>query len=208
MRGTLAVALGLVSGCGFHTGGQGSPSEDAAGKDAAHDGSMLSDAGIDTMADAAGLRCPSSYGAILGYPTQSRYRFETTATTWLQAEQDCEDDGAAISSASASHLIVIDDVAERVAMIGGLAGSGNLNDQWVGATDLAAEGTVGYVTAQATTLALTPSMQADNKDCIRMKNSGNTEYRDCDEQNRYVCECDGVVADAARYPNLPDGNGN
>lgn len=207
MRGTLVIALGVATGCGFHTGGQSGPSDDAPQRDAAADSAVLSDAGVDQMTDAVpGLQCPGTYAAIAAFPTTSRYRFESTTKTWLQAEQDCEDDAGAVTSPAATHLIVLDEAAERAAMIAGLAGNGNLNDQWVGATDLADEGTVAYVTAQQTTLTLAPGMQDDNKDCIRMKSGGNTEFRDCEEQNRFVCECDGAAADPGRYPNFPHGN--
>ena len=102
--------------------------------------------------------------------------------------------------------MVLDDAAEQLAAIGGIAGGGNLQDQWIGATDLGEESEIRYVTAQPVTLTLTPSAANDNKDCIRLKNTPSTEFRDCTEVNKYVCECDGRAADPNRFPNLPNGN--
>lgn len=205
MRGALVVVI-VLAGCGFSTGGQSGPG-DASGGEGPRDSPAVSDGSVDQMPDASPApSCPSMYEAIGALTGSSRYRFVASSEKWIDAETDCENDSPAASSGVKTHLIVLDDQLERTAMIGGILGGGNLNDQWVGATDLAQEGTSLYVTEQAQVLALSPSMQADNKDCIRMKNSGNAEYRDCDETNKYVCECDRTAADPTRYPNLPDGN--
>lgn len=204
MREALIVALALA-GCGFTTGGRGTPSEDVSDA-AAGGGDANTDAAVPDGTTIAA--CPATYAPILALATStSRYRFVATAAKWIDGENDCADDAS--GGELATHLIVLDDAAEKTAMIGGIVGGLNLNDQWAGATDLAEEGEARFMTTQATTLALTPSMQADDKDCIRIKNNaGNEEYRDCDEVNKYVCECDGRAADPARFPNLPDGNGN
>lgn len=203
MRGAQFIAVIAVvgAGCGFNTSGQSGPGDDAGVTDG-----RGSDSGVDGMT--SGLRCPATYGPIVGLSTTSRYRFVSAQATWISAEQACEADGLSLINGSATHLIVLDDVAERAAMIGGLAGGGSISDQWLGATDLAQEGTPQYVTAQVMTLSLNPSMQADNHDCIRLKSAGTYEYRSCDEDNKYVCECDGVPAEPTRFPNPPDGNGN
>jgi len=213
MRGPLIAVLALATGCGFTAGGgQGNPSDDAAGAiDArpAGDGTSATDAAVDQMPDSpTGPQCPSTYAPIISANAlSSRYRFVGGGgVKWIDAETDCADDAS--GGELATHLVVLDDAAESVAVIGGSAGGGSIQDQWIGATDLAEEGEVKYVSAQATTLTLAPTMQNDNKDCIRLKNLGGTEYRDCDETNKYVCECDGRTADPSRFPNPPDGNGN
>ncbi len=206
----LYVVLMVTAGCGFTApAGEGQPADARKSIDGSvpGDGSQL-DAPPDMQIDApAGAMCPATYMPILALAAStSRYRFVASSAEWLDAENDCEDD-AAIGELP-THLIVLDNTAEKVAMIGGLAGGGNLNDQYIGATDLQDEDEVLYVTSQSTTLALTPSMDADNKDCIRIKSNGNEEFRACNEPNKYVCECDGNSANPARFPNPTDGNGN
>jgi hypothetical protein len=163
---------------------------------------------IDAMIDApAGPQCPAGYAAIptlLG--STSMYRFvNAPQLSWTAAEADCEDDGDATNLPT--HLIVLDDANERSAMIAGPLGVGvAINDQWIGLTDLEEEGEFEYITNQQTTLTLTPGMNADNKDCVRIKDSGNAEARDCNETNRYVCECDASKAQPSNFPNPPNGN--
>lgn len=203
MRGALAIVLS--AGCGFTAGGTG-PSIDAAASDGAR---PIDSPTVDQMTDGrTGPQCPSTYGPIASLgTTASQYRFiGGGGKTWIEAEQDCEDDAAV--GELATHLLVLDDALEATAVIGGFASGLNINDQWIGATDLADEDTVAYVTAQATTLMLAPTMDAPDKDCIRLKNTGGTEFKACDDTYKYVCECDGRSADPARFPNLPDGNGN
>ena len=208
MRGAFEAVLALVTGCGFSaTRGQGNPGDDASAIDAppAGDGQPGSDAAVDQMTDAPTALCPITYAPIATNPLGSRYRFVGgNGASWIDAETDCADD--ATNTAPATHLVVLDDAAEQLAAIGGIAGGGNLQDQWIGATDLGEESEIRYVTAQPVTLTLTPSAANDNKDCIRLKNTPSTEFRDCTEVNKYVCECDGRAADPNRFPNLPNGN--
>jgi len=206
MRGAL-VALALVTGCGFRTGGQSAPSDDGGVLDASGSGDGAADAAIDAAVDAVVVPlCPATYAPLITLvPNASRYRFVAGGgLSWLDAENDCADD--ATGAELATHLVVLDDALEATAVIGGLTGGQNINDQWIGATDLADEDAVGYVTAQATVLALTPTMDAPDKDCIRLKNSGGTEFKSCLDTYKYVCECDGRPADPARFPNPPAGN--
>ena len=206
MRGPLIAVLALATGCGFSAGaGQGGPSDDARAIDAAPsgDGTPGTDAAVDQL---IGAQCPLTYSLIVGAsPLGSRYRFVGGAgAKWIDAENDCADDPT--SGELATHLVVLDDAAESTAAIGGITGGLNLNDQWIGASDLNEEGQIAYVTVQSTTLSLAPGANADNKDCIRLKNDSSTEFRDCNETNKYVCECDARAADPSRFPNLPDGN--
>jgi hypothetical protein len=204
MRGPLVAVLALAAGCGFTGHGQGAPNDDAKAIDAPGPGSNA-DAAVDQL---LGPQCPVAYASIVALAASpSRYRFVGGGgATWLAAETDCAND--AVSGELATHLIVLDDAAEKTAMIGGLTGGLAIPDQWIGATDLAQEGEIAYVTVQTSTLSLAPTANADNKDCVRIKNTGVEEYRNCDETNKYVCECDGQPADPVRFPNLPDGNGS
>jgi hypothetical protein len=162
-------------------------------------------AAADARVDAAtGTGCPPGYGFLIGAPITSQYRFEATQRAWIDAEHDCEDDAA--GGFEATHLAVLDDTIERGALIGGLTGLENLNDQWIGLTDLFSEPTFLYVTAQPTVFVGAPTGDADNQDCVRLKNTGVHDIRGCNETNRFVCECDGIPADPARFPNPPDGN--
>ncbi|MBL9020044.1 MAG: C-type lectin domain-containing protein [Myxococcales bacterium] len=208
MRG-LVIALTLA-GCGFSApaGQQQPPAHDAPAPSdapAPGDGPPIPDG---PMIDApVGPQCPAGYAAI---PTlvgsTSQYRFvNAPQASWIAAEMDCENDGD--TSNRPTHLIVLDDASERAAMIAGPLGAGAaINDQWIGLTDLADEDDFIYVTNQQNTLTLAPTMDADNKDCVRIKDSGNAEARDCNETNRYVCECDMFPAQPNTFPNLPDGN--
>ncbi len=208
MRGPFVAVLAVVTGCGFSaSGGQGGPGADASAIDAAHQGDGGTDAAVTQMPDApVGPQCPSTYAPIVSVnPMSSRYRFSgATGLKWIDAENDCADDAA--GGELATHLVVLDDAAEMLAVIGGLSGNGNIQDQWIGATDLEEEDTIEYVTNQTTTLTLLPTAANASKDCIRLKNTPSTEYRSCDEVNKYVCECDGRAADPNRFPNLPNGN--
>lgn len=156
---------------------------------------------IDAALDAMQM-CPAGYQPLplIG----GAYRFVSSADDWGAAELDCEDDAAA--GERATHLVVIDDVIEQQKVIDGPQGDENLNDQWIGLTDLATEDTFLFVTDQAITFVGVPGGNAANKDCVRLKNTEARETKGCNETNKYVCECDGRAASAARYPNLPDGN--
>ena len=214
MRG-LVIALTLA-GCGFHApAGQGQPIDASGGADAPGSDGPADDAPgtdgptVDAMIDApVGPQCPAGYAAIptlLG--STSMYRFVgAPQAAWIDAERDCEDDGD--STNRPTHLIVLDDAAERDAMIGGPLGvGGNLNDQWIGLTDLKEEDEAfQWVTNQQNTLAVAPGGDAVDKDCVRIKNSGVPEIRDCAETNRYVCECDASAAVPGNFPNAPNGN--
>lgn len=198
-----------LAACGFTApAGQQQPADARQGGDAP--GSTGTDAPmIDAMLDApTGPQCPAGYAPIptlLG--STSQYRFvNAPQLSWIDAETDCENDGNMTNRAT--HLIVLDATAERTAMIGGPLGTGvPINDQWVGFTDLADEDQdFRWVTAQPATLSLSPTADADDKDCVRIKDTGAAETRDCAETNRYVCECDAISAASSRYPNAPNGN--
>jgi hypothetical protein len=153
-----------------------------------------------TLPDADVLTCPAGYVEVPGFPTSSRYRFVATPARWIDAELDCEDDG------SGTHLAVMDSEAEQAALVGGALGGENIDDQWIGLTDLQTETAFGFVTAQTAVYLDMPFGDQGGRDCIRLEDFLAHGVRDCDNGNRYVCECDGMAADPARYPNPPNGN--
>jgi hypothetical protein len=167
----------------------------------APDAPAVPDAAVDASAVPV---CPAGYAAIPGLSTGSRYRFVSTEERWIDAELDCEDDP--VGADLPAHLVVIDNITERGAIIDGPDGTANLNDQWIGETDLFLENVFIYVTPQVVVGIGVLSGNSSTKDCVRLKNTYAHEVRDCDEPNGYVCECDGVAADPGRYPNPPDGN--
>ena len=204
------LALVAIAGCGFqaNNGGQEQPIDAATTTDAPivdPDG-PAPDTMTDTMTDApTGPQCPAGYGSIVALSnTASRYRFVNTQVAWIDAERDCEDDGDMMQRPT--HLIVLDDAAEKAAMITGLLGTAAINDQWIGLTDLDDEGDFEHVTNQSSTYTANPTANADNKDCVRIKDTGAEETRSCDETNRFVCECDAISAASSRFPNPPNGN--
>jgi hypothetical protein len=150
--------------------------------------------------------CPPGYNQIIGQPITSSYRFETTQRSWIAAEADCEDDAAG-GLYKPGHLVVLDDAGEGMRMIAGPIGIDMINDQWIGLTDLQSEAAPFiYLTSQPVVYVGTPGGDAANQDCVRLKDNGNHDIRDCAETNRYICECDGLDADPARFPNPPDGD--
>lgn len=151
------------------------------------------------LPDAFVAMCPATYTPV----GASHYRWVSSGSNWLAAEHDCEDDAAA--NEIPTHLAVVDNAAEKSTLI---SGSGTTRDnQWLGLTDLAAEGALIYVTPQGTVDS--PAGASGNspmKDCVRLQSSGTYQVRNCTDANSYVCECDGFAADLSRFPNYPNGN--
>ena len=66
----------------------------------------------------AGLpACPAEYLQIPGAPPDNPYRFDPSNRAWDVNEDDCEDD-----STVGTHLVIIDDDAERLAVVEYLQG--------------------------------------------------------------------------------------
>lgn len=189
-----ALGVGWLAACGF-SGNTGEPGPD--GRRGSADADPDRPDADPSQPDAtpgtpdAGPMCPSGYF--------EGYRFEATQATWAGAEADCDDDSNGSNELS-THLVVVDNGLERAAL------ALLSNDQWLGLTDLAAEGTFLYVTSQASIDPISTAGNETDRDCVRLKSNAATEIRDCDEDNVYFCECDGVEPDSARFPNPPDGN--
>jgi len=195
-----ALILAMLAGCTF-TPNRTEPGSDARPID---DGSLGSDGmppdGPDPDSP-PGVHCPSGYVGITigGILSTSQYRpVTTTNAPWLMAELDCENDS--MGTDLPAHLSVLDGTLERDALVALVNG-----DQWIGQTDLAADGAFIYVTIQGVVLPTSPSGNQSFKDCVSFDSQFHA--RDCDESGHaYVCECDGLAAISSRYPNPPNGN--
>ncbi len=137
--------------------------------------------------------CPASYGATIP-GTGSRYRAVDQPAPWIDAQNDCADDGGG------THLAVIGSDAEQSG-VGALAG----DDLWIGLSDRVIEGTFRWVTGAATPFTAWAAGQPDDadgtEDCVEQKRMMMAGWHDqpCTERLRYVCECDGVAPDPAAF---------
>lgn len=136
MRGLGIVAL--VAACGFHPPAESIAVDAAAAPDARDAGSGSSGSGSSGSNGSSGsatpfdpATCPSSYAAIVGAGSGSRYRVlaENNFATWSDAEQMCEADH---NAATTPHLIVFETAAERKAVIGNASASIDDNFTWTG----------------------------------------------------------------------------
>lgn len=211
MRRLLAASLCAALGCGFHPSGL-IADEDAGGDAVASDGTpsdgvtAVDGPVIDAQAADAALTdarsidaivpmCPTGYGA-LGTST-SRYREVTATASWTAAAADCNDDDDGGAFTGFTHLVVIGDDAERLALTSPPAITGN---SWVGLSDQLIEGTFRWVTAEPTNGYPQVGQQppwdngdpdgGDPIDCVRFKNSFTYEDKACTDANSYLCECD------------------
>lgn len=160
--------------------------DDGAATDAPDGDAPPIDALSDAATDAASGMCPGTYVAIPGQT--SRYRTVMTARTWSEAEADCEADGAG------THLAVVDNMAEDSA-VDALTGA----SIWFGLTDRKIEGTPRWVTG--TTPSYTNYGGANNTsayDCAGIYQS-KWAWGECATLIKYVCECDGIPAQASAY---------
>jgi hypothetical protein len=107
VKHVVLLAATLAAGCGFEHGGlmSSTSSPDASDSDAA-----------DTPPDSSMRTCPQTYAG--------GYRPITTTSTWLDAEHACEADAPGLT-----HLVVLDDDAERAAMTTAIQ---SIGDAWVG----------------------------------------------------------------------------
>jgi hypothetical protein len=212
--GMAAVVVGAYSGCTYNGNtpdtadgprgdGGGPPDADLTMPDAREvpDAPPGTPDAPPNMPDAFVPLCPATYAQPAG--GTSHYRWVLVSTNWLAAEADCEDDAG--PTEIPTHLAVVDNAGERSILINGSGTT--LNNQWIGGTDLASEGSAIYVTPQAGIDPLTGlNGNVAMKDCVRITSGGGYDVRDCTNGNIYVCECDGFAAEPARYPSYPNGN--
>jgi hypothetical protein len=131
--------LFLIAGCGYSPPPEMVVTTDTPTTDGASDSMVTVDSPADAPPDTLPPTCPAEYGEAGG----SRYRFVSTASAWLAAEADREDDGFG------THLAVIADVAE-LAQVDALSSASNT---WVGLSNLSTvwrwvDGTTGPTRAR------------------------------------------------------------
>jgi hypothetical protein len=123
-------------------------------------------------------------GYTLDATTGGYYRVVTTSAQWPTAQANCKADVA-----GATHLIVLSTQAEVTFMATKLG--------WVGLLDNA---TNVFVTVTGETGDVRPfdNGQPDNgggdENCVQMINGGKLDDDQCDNNHRYVCECDGRLS--------------
>jgi hypothetical protein len=171
-----------------------------------HLASTTTDAGMqshggDAKPDTPAPTCPLTYDLSLT-DSVSRYRVGTALATWDAAEVACE-----VDSAGNTHLAVLDDDNERLALVSALVARGMPGSMWIGLTDRIDEGTYQWVTTQEVAApplttppwgAGQPDGQADAQDCVRIQGSTGTsptmfDDSECASSFNYVCECDGYA---------------
>lgn len=144
------------------------------------------DGASDAPTDGASPGCPATYVSVPGQT--SRYRTVMTPRTWSEAEADCEADGVGM------HLAVVDNASEHTA-VDALTGA----SIWFGLTDRKVEGTPRWVTGA--TPSYTNYGGAGNEtgyDCAGIYQS-KWAWGECVTTIKYVCECDGIAAQASAY---------
>ena len=137
-----------------------------------------SDAPIDAPIDAPG-GCPAGYVALPGV-TGHLYR-KLAAAGWTNQRAICGNEPANV------HLAIPDDAIELAALVT-FAG----DQQWVGISDAATEGTfVTVLDAPATFLPWDTGEpdNAGNQDCVRTKDAAKIETAGCGGLLVAVCEC-------------------
>jgi len=161
--------------------------------------------GFDDSPDAAPVE-PDAIAACVSCPTPRYalidghcYRLSTTPRSWLDAERDCEADGA--------HLVVTDDVDEHFTLHGIAAGIPRI---WIGWSDRVVDDTFLWVAPSAGALERTNTCVFDNGEpqagdgdhCIATLGDNACPDHfddDCALVRPYVCECDGSLADLSSY---------
>lgn len=150
----------------------------------------------------AGLACPADYTLAFESRPVSRYKHVTALLDWRSAADACDSDRT-----GATHLVVLDDEAERVEAIMAV---GTTADVWIGLTDQREEAVYLWVTEQPVAVPLPggPPWADDRPDdtnhtqnCVRM-NPGHLMRIDdnsCANTFQFLCECDGWASDPRRY---------
>jgi hypothetical protein len=162
-----------------------------------------SDASIDAPIDAPpGPVCPASYG-VVDVTLPNRYRFITTARSWIGAQNDCTADQIA-GSTRFTHLAVINDEPERSRL-----NAFSPMRTWVGASDRKTEAAYLWVTneAGAQVLPQTGSPWANNEpdhanpddDCVEMGATADYAESDCGALLPAWCECDASPVVTSNY---------
>jgi hypothetical protein len=150
-------------------------------------------AGDDLGGQCVDLGCSAGYVATIP-GSRSLYRVVDQPVPWLDAQNDCANDG------TGTHLVVIGSEPERSGVVGLIQ-----DGVWIGFSDRAGEGTFRWVTRAASTFTAWANGQPDdsngNEDCTEQKRTMGATWSDqpCTELLAYVCECDGVASDPTAF---------
>jgi len=165
---------------------------------------------VDAAVDSDLGGCPVEYNLpIDGYA--SRYRYVATGTSWDGAEALCAADTEGIT-----HLVVLEDDDERLAIVGALAKVGSTSSVWIGLSDRVSEGNYLWVTDEPVGMPPLenppwPPGQPDNsgtgggqQDCVRIQGATGTaptlfDDGECSSIFDYVCECDRYAPDSLNF---------
>ena len=154
--------------------------------------------------------CPGNYDiTVPGFPN-SRYVFQPITEPWLSAQTRCMLDA---KGAGRTHLVVIQDKNERMALYGELRARNVTVTAWIGLSDRNTEGQFLWVTDEPVGMPspMVPPWppnqpdNANNQDCVRMKAYDETTYGGffddggCDLDFASVCECDAHAAYPTNY---------
>jgi hypothetical protein len=206
------LAMALAASCGYHdtpvatyhaplpdvpvagTGpGAGSGAEgampSAAGEQA---GGSAGESAAGMAGATPGPACLQTYPLLVPGLT-SRYKQSDIGQKWVDAERDCESEGA--------HLVVIDDEAENT-WLGTIAASITTDSAstnkltWLGFSDHVKEGEFRWVTGAPLSSTFwspsEPNSLNGYEDCGEMRASSTWNDDRCNARLFYVCECDGI----------------
>ena len=167
------------------------------------------DASVDAPSDATETGCPPSYDIALPAFPRSRYFYQSIPGPWLSAQALCNGGmGEAFT-----HLAVIQDEEERMALYGALLAKNVTVTVWIGLSDRKVESDFLWVTDESIGtpppfMKPWPPNQPDDQggqDCVRMKAMNESPYGGwfddggCSLDFAYVCECDDYASAPANY---------
>lgn len=147
----------------------------------------------DATPDTAQVTCPMDY---MMSPSGS-HRAVLGPANWSSAETLCESDKATVGVTGFTHLVVISDAVEYDLLRNLLPGE-SLS---IGMSDLRAEGSFGWITAEPTLFALDtqtspwqpgePNDFMGGEDCVEISPNGTLNDVSCFTISQaYICECD------------------
>jgi len=176
-----------AEGGGATTGGGGTGGSGPVCGDGVAEGAEECDDGNTTLGDgceACLVVCPPDWTEL---SNGHCYRLFTDSLTWAAAEADCASFGAGFHLATLTTLTEVEEVAALT----------NSDDQWIGANDLASEGSFLWVTGEPFTWAPytapwepdNPDNSGDDEHCVELKGTdAQINDDDCDATNERVCE--------------------
>jgi hypothetical protein len=147
--------------------------------------------GVPAASPAWGV-CPTGY--TFAAPGCYRSMLSGAGTTWLASELACEADRPG------SHLVVLDSLAEAMTVDAFVPGA--ILDHWVGASDIVTESVFPSVTNGPfgfTTFAAGEPDGSTAENCLLFSDAVELSTGDCNTDDDYVCEYDGIDAVSAAF---------